>query len=637
MADRTIYGDDFAEELLGGLGDDTIFGLDGADTIDGDEGDDLISAGSDDDSVTGGQGDDLLRGGSGDDTMSGGFGEDILDGGSGDDLLRGGPEDDVLRGGSGVDTATYDNSDDFVTVDLVIGRAYGTPTGAIGVDKLISIENVTGSVYSDLIYGDGKANLLAGLDGDDLLDGRGGNDVLVGGRGNDTLIAGDGVDALSGGEDNDVYVVAGVGSGGQDASVTIEDSGGVDTVDMSGAEGGAVFRLGSGGTVDGRTIVINRGDATVAPLDLVFSQDLSGSFDDDLANVQDLVPDIVDAVQAFQPDVRFGVTSFVDKAISPFGSSGDYAYRTDLSLTTDEDALQFIYDSFDADGGGDEPESQLEALQQLNLRQSEVGWSAAATKVVVMFTDASYHEAGDNPGEANDGDANLEDNEDYPEIAAIAAQFAETGIIPIFAVTSGQTSIYEALVEELGVGAVVTLASDSSNIVAAVEAALDRVFDPTLIENAIGTDYADDITGTAFANLIDGAGGEDTLFGGKGNDSLSGGDGDDLIIGGRGFDVLEGGDGEDIFEFDRKDLGKATGARDVIVDFEKGADRIDLSSIAEFAFIRRAGFSGDGPEVRFNYAGDNTMIYGDVNGDRDVDFRIELTGRIALTASDFIL
>ena len=63
------------------------------------------------------------------------------------------------------------------------------------------------------------------------------------------------------------------------------------------------------------------------------------------------------------------------------------------------------------------------------------------------------------------------------------------------------------------------------------------------------------------------------------------------------------------------------------------------------AFVWRgtSDFSGKAGQLRYyqeNLAGtanDKTIIEGDINGDKIVDFQIELTGLKALVAADFIL
>jgi hypothetical protein len=70
----------------------------------GNDGANLVYAGSGDDRVEGGGGDDRLLGQGGDDHLAGGLGDDYLDGGEGDDWLDGGAGDDLLYGGGGDDT-----------------------------------------------------------------------------------------------------------------------------------------------------------------------------------------------------------------------------------------------------------------------------------------------------------------------------------------------------------------------------------------------------------------------------------------------------------------------------------------------------------------------------------------------------
>lgn len=129
------------------------------------------------DILSGQGGNDVLNGLDGDDQLFGGTGNDILNGGNGNDFLGGGAGDDILDGGAGIDTATFLNPVRGVTVNLVTGQATGE-----GIDTLISIENVVGTSFADVLIGD---------DGNNVLQGNGGVDYLFGGGGNDTLTAGE--------------------------------------------------------------------------------------------------------------------------------------------------------------------------------------------------------------------------------------------------------------------------------------------------------------------------------------------------------------------------------------------------------------------------------------------------------------
>jgi Ca2+-binding RTX toxin-like protein len=156
-------------------------------------------------------GDDLIYGFGGNDTI-------FADGGN--DELIGGAGADVLNGGNGIDTANYSDSwpdttdpsipPQGVSVSLESGKGY---YGAAQGDTLISIENLTGSWYDDVLVGDAGNNVLRGLVGTDQLFGGGGADTLYGGGGYDYLVGGAGADVLDGGSGIDTAVYDGSSAG----------------------------------------------------------------------------------------------------------------------------------------------------------------------------------------------------------------------------------------------------------------------------------------------------------------------------------------------------------------------------------------------------------------------------------------
>ena len=152
-----------------------------------------------------------------------------------------------------------------------------------------------------------------------------------------------------------------------------------------------------------------------------------------------------------------------------------------------------------------------------------------------------------------------------------------------------------------------------------------------------GTDGNDFLSGDFFNDVLGGFGGNDTISGGGGND---------LLIGGIGKDTLTGGLGEDTFVFQNlADSGKSASTRDLIIDFVVGEDSIDLSAIDAimggaddaFAFAGVSAFTGAAGQLAVSYASGQTIVSGDINGDRVADFQIALTGTHFLTADDFIL
>ena len=150
----------------------------------GTSGDDYRSGGPDADVIYGLAGDDQLFGGHGDDTLLGDIGNDQLFGGGGNDALYGGPGNDTLTGGDGIDTAIYIAATGPVTASLAAGSASGGEDN----DLLVTIENLLGSAFGDVLTGDAGDNLLSGAGGHDTLQGGAGSDLLDGGDGFDTVL-----------------------------------------------------------------------------------------------------------------------------------------------------------------------------------------------------------------------------------------------------------------------------------------------------------------------------------------------------------------------------------------------------------------------------------------------------------------
>ncbi len=545
-----------ANVITGGSGNDTLDGGAGIDTLVGGAGDDGYVIDTDTDTITElaaggidtvvsavdytlgtelenltltgdahfGTGNDLanrLTGGSGGDGLEGGLGNDTLDGGLGGDLLVGGAGDDTYFIDNIADVVVEDVDGGF---DTVVVNSDWTLSGNIEAVKLVG----TGHT----LIGNAANNKLEGDAGDDRLDGGDGDDIEIGGDGNDDLVSASGHDTLAGGAGDDVYELEG-------GAADIEDFSGHDTIDASEAEGDSHIDL-SGDTdcvVENQICHLGTGGTITGTLNVQFLQDLTGSFGDDIATVRSLVPQIVSALQSVQANAAFGVSTFRDKAFGSFGSAGDWVYRTENAIGLTPAALTAAYTAMVASGGADLPESQLEALMQVGLRaNTEIGFQSNAARFVVLFTDASFHIAGEGLAQgipmANNGDAILDGNgigEDYPMIGQVKAALEAANIIPIFAVTGGFEATYAGLVTDLGRGTVVTLTADSSNVVLAITAGLTSAT-TTHIADAIGGAGHDTLIGNVGNNMLDGRGGDDSLKGGIGDDAIKGGTGCDTAV-----------------------------------------------------------------------------------------------------------
>ena len=162
--------------------------------VNGYKGNVAIALGTVIENAFGGSGSDLISGNAVGNLLRGNGGADSLYGIDGNDVLNGGAGGDYLNGGNGLDTASYSTAATAVTVNIATP---GANTGEAAGDRLVLIENIEGSGFSDILTGDGLANTLMGGRGNDQLNGGLGNDSLVGGLGADYLNGGTGVDLVS--------------------------------------------------------------------------------------------------------------------------------------------------------------------------------------------------------------------------------------------------------------------------------------------------------------------------------------------------------------------------------------------------------------------------------------------------------
>ena len=138
-------------------------------------------------------------------------------------------------------------------------------------------------------------------------------------------------------------VITDVGTSGKPGDIIAGDNGGVFVLNPRGAldffDNGDFDDLALG---EYRTTSVTYTIGFAGPssmFDVMLLQDLSGSFGDDIANVQAQYPLLIEDLTT-NFDAQFGVASFVDKPILPFGSAGDYVYRTDVGITDDVSAIE---------------------------------------------------------------------------------------------------------------------------------------------------------------------------------------------------------------------------------------------------------------------------------------------------------
>lgn len=274
--DDILTGNNDANYLYGGAGNDELQGGEGIDRLDGGAGVDTVSyanseegmsvnllfnegsrndyndrseeivnienvIGSDyPDSIRGDSGENDLYGRAGNDELNGGAGADRLFGEDGEDELWGLSGADRLDGGDGIDIVVYWASDAAVTVNLEDGTGQG---GHAEGDVIVDVENLWGSDHNDVLSGDSGANRLHGSSGNDELQGNGGDDVLEGGDGADRFIFGrsNGDDTILDFTDNeDLIDLSKIDLSGFDDLILSSDSNGV-TIHMTTSGGGSIL------------------------------------------------------------------------------------------------------------------------------------------------------------------------------------------------------------------------------------------------------------------------------------------------------------------------------------------------------------------------------------------------------------
>lgn len=426
------------------------------------------------------------------------------------------------------------NGEKSARFDLRAATLDNTPTGGGGLNYVsgvyagctiangVTIEEVSSGWGKDKIIGNDADNRLKGGAGDDRIDGKGGIDTAV------------------------------YSSPCIEYKITKNTNGSVTVAHIGGTKKDSVDTLVNVEKLEfaNKTVDLSNPLAFQAcgALDIVFLQDLSGSFSDDITTVRSIAPSLAATLAASGASVRFAVTSFVDLPYSPYGSSGDYTYRVNSGFSTNPASVGATYGRLSIYNGADWPEAQLVALTQVANGNGLV-FRSTASKVAIIFTDADAHIG-----------------PPHVDVATVKAAITASDMVPIFAVTASYTTYYNGIVSQLGRGAVVTLNSDSSNITDAINDALGGLFGAATVPSTSGSDtlsgtpgtdrvYAgighDTVTLGAGEDFADGGTDDDRLDGGDGDDVLKGGTGSDTLIGGAGIDILMGGIGDDTYDVDR--------------------------------------------------------------------------------------
>ena len=438
-------------------------------------------------------------------------------------------------GFTGADSFTYYATD----------GSLDSQTQTVNIEVLAGEDGGNGTSLPPRSGGGSKDDTINGTDGADDLSGGGGSDKLIGKAGDDTLKGGAGADTLEGGANNDTAVytdsssgvairlfknTASGGTANGDVLIGIENLIGSDSADVLAGnqlsntiEGG----LGADTLIGGLGIdTLSYASAETRVVVDLFNGTVRGA---DAAG--DQIKGFENLEGGAGNDLLIG--DYGDNVI--FGGAGD----DQLNGRFGDDTLEGGAGADTLEGGGN----------------SDTASYASSDAAVTVSLWAGVASGGDAEGDVLRRISDLvgSDNDDK------------------------LTGLYTANVIEGGAGAdtmnggagIDTLSYEGSG--AAVQIDL-------LTQTASGGDATGDvfqnfenIQGSAFGDSLQGDDAANVIMGGRGNDTLEGRGGDDTLSGGGQDDDLIGGAGADVFVFNQGDRA------DVVLDWEDGVDRIDVS------------------------------------------------------------
>jgi Ca2+-binding RTX toxin-like protein len=578
-------------------------------------------------------------------TLTGDERDNTIIGGIGNDALAGGAGADTLIGGSGSDTASYALSSAGVTVDLATGA--GTGGDAQG-DSLSGIENLIGSIHTDILTGDANANTLEGGAGADTLIGGGSSDTasyasssagvtvslalaagiggdalgdslsgienltgsahadMLTGDGNDnTLDGGGGADALIGSTGNDTYVVDNA------ADVVTENADeGTDEVRTSLAS----YSLAAVANVENLTGTATTGQALTG--DGLDNAITAGTGNDTLDGGGGK-----DTMAGGLGDDTYVVDHLHDEVIENGGQGIDTVNSTiDYNLTPNVENLVLL-GSAGLQGYGNSLANVLTGNAGSNLLSGRGG---ADTMIGGAGDDVYY--ALDDPGDVVVENANEGADAIFSRVSYTLPANVETLVLD---------GLGGSNLEGHGNGLANTLYGDiGSNI-------LDGGAGADAMLGGVGNDsyFVDDASDVAFENANQGS---DTVFAtahfrlsanlenlvlqgsadlqGYGNNlanMISGNAGDNLLDGGAGADIMEGGSGNDTYFVDNI-ADRITESANQGTDLVYAMANFRLPDNVEYLILKgSANLQGYGNGL-------SNLIYGDqgndvLNGDAGTD------------------
>lgn len=645
--DNELNGSFLGENIDGSVNKDTIYGNAGNDTIYGNEGDDVLYGGVGDDVLYGGDGNDTLYGEAGNNELHGGVGDDVLNGGDGENKLyfNVGDGNDTIIAGKGNDTLIFEDFEfsklkyekDSYSNDLII--RYGNVDGAgnytdsvtikdyfntkvrksiyrieglykTGSDERITrdmnfiindkdtvieivaptdkVNNLTGSIYNDLIYcgdepeftnnayngGNGNDTIVGGTR-EDLIYGGNGNDLLYGGDDRDTIYGGNGDDTIYGANGSDLlYGEAGENTfhfeavanpdsdmhllnndtivSGKGSDILVFDNAKYEDLKFFQEGNDLIIKYGNSDDLrENNSVTIKdyfklKGKVSIKTIKTVEGQDAQGQ---NIIKVADLLATMTDKVLTVvaQKDVKNNLTGSYNNDDITGGNLADTLRGGNGNDTIDGgDGDDKLY----GDNGNDVIKGGIgnDYIEGGNGNDTLYGGENDDTirggngdDVIYGGTgdDKLYGDAGTNNFYFADGDGN---DTVYAGKGNDILNFTTADFADMKFIRSGN----DLIIQYNDLGDTVTLANYVKSSKTSIKKIVDKNGNEHLIQSKItvlfdgekgqknnmsGTYMKDSITGGYYNDTINGGDGDDTIMGNKGNDYITGGNGNDLIYG----------------------------------------------------------------------------------------------------------
>ncbi|WP_422027908.1 calcium-binding protein [Roseovarius sp.] len=543
VEDDMIDGDDTAELLNGGIGDDTINGNGGDDTINGDAGNDQLDGGADNDRIFGNDGNDEIFGGLGNDTINPG---DNLGGATGFDGIDAGPGDDTIDF-SDASMGFFTLSHNSLTGPIVVNIDGELNTGSIsagaeGTDTLVNVVNPLNAGWT-----------TGGLD----LRGTAGNDVFNLNIGAEQWMT------LRPGAGSDVITVSG------DGQLRVDfRGGGAINADLAA---GTVMQDGDTDTIVGNIWEL-RGTE--------FADTVMGSAADE-SFISEGGDDTIDGGAGFDR-VRY------DRSGVEAGLEVDLLTGTATGTWNGNPFSQTLANIEEVRGSAEGDYIRGDASANI-LRGNDGdddlrGWDGVDTIDGGAGDDLLKGGAGGDLLNGGDGDDLLrgQNGSDIMNGGADNDTLLGNNGEDTMNGDAGNDSIKGGFNWDTidgGAGDDTMLGQNGNDTVSGGEGN----------DSVLGNNGDDFLYGNFGEDFIDGSNGNDYMDGGLGNDTLLAGPGRDTLVGGEGDDELTGENGPDVFLFN-PDFGTGN---DTITDFENGFDTIEIRGSTEFGDLTIEQVGGD--------------------------------------------